>query len=224
MVTELVRQVGVFVVVVAGLVLSESLGGSSPAAIAAGWSAVAAGVGLAYLALRHEGRTLAGLGLERPHSLGRTVALGFAAAIAIMVAGTWTLGLIAPVFESGPDVGRFEALRRSPWMLVAALVGAWTAAAFGEEILVRGYMMGHLARWFGGTHGGWAAAAASSSALFGVMHFYQGAAGMALTGIVGFMLAVAYLAVGRNLWVPIIAHGLIDTVSLVSVYLSPPPG
>jgi len=56
------------------------------------------------------------------------------------------------------------------------------------------------------------------------MHFYQGAAGMALTGIVGFMLAVAYLAVGRNLWVPIIAHGLIDTVSLVSVYLSPPPG
>jgi membrane protease YdiL (CAAX protease family) len=181
-------------------------------------------VGLAYPALRREGRALVGLGLQRPYSVGRTVALGFAAAIAIMVAATWMLGLIAPMFESGPDIGRFEALQGSPWMLVAALVGAWTAAALGEEILVRGYMMGHLARWFGGTRGGWAAAAVSSSALFGVMHFYQGAAGMAITGIVGFMLAVVYLAVGRHLWVPIIAHGLIDTVSLVSVYLSPPPG
>lgn len=63
---------------------------------------------------------------------------------------------------------------------------------------------------------------ALSSLIFGVMHFYQGAAGMAITGIVGFMLAVAYLAAGRNLWVVIGAHGLIDTVSFVSVYFSRP--
>ncbi len=40
-----------------------------------------------------------------------------------------------------------------------------------------------------------------------------------MTGLIGLVLAVAYLRLGRNLWVVILAHGLYDTVGLVMVYL-----
>ena len=81
------------------------------------------------------------------------------------------------------------------------------AAGFGEEIAYRGYAIPVLAPLLGVP-----GAAVLTSAVFGVLHGYQGALGIFRTGVMGGMLAWGFLASG-SLWPPIIAHTLIDLVA-----------
>lgn len=67
-------------------------------------------------------------------------------------------------------------------------------------------------------------AVAISSIAFGLVHFEWGLAGMVQTGFMGVAFGVAYLAVGRNLWVTVLAHGYMDTILLVQLYLAPGQG
>ena len=53
------------------------------------------------------------------------------------------------------------------------------------------------------------------SVVFGCAHLDQGATGMIENILNGLMLAGLYLACGRNLAVPVIAHGLTDTLDFV---------
>jgi membrane protease YdiL (CAAX protease family) len=39
------------------------------------------------------------------------------------------------------------------------------------------------------------------------------------SAVAGLILGVAYLAAGRNLWAPILAHGFIDTVGVMMAWL-----
>ncbi len=55
-------------------------------------------------------------------------------------------------------------------------------------------------------------AAVVSSAVFGVLHSYQGVLGMLRTAVMGGVLAWGFLASG-SLWPGIIAHTLIDLVA-----------
>ena len=63
-----------------------------------------------------------------------------------------------------------------------------------------------------------------SSAIFGAVHLYQGAAGVVATALSGGVFAALYLATGRNLWAGILAHGFMDTVGIVMIYLGIYPG
>jgi membrane protease YdiL (CAAX protease family) len=56
------------------------------------------------------------------------------------------------------------------------------------------------------------------SILFGYGHFYKGPSGMIDSGIAGLILGTAYLISGRNLWVSILAHGLIDTYGVIVTF------
>ena len=54
------------------------------------------------------------------------------------------------------------------------------------------------------------------SVLFGYGHYYKGASGIVDSGVAGLILGSAYLLSGRNLWVPILAHGFIDTFAVIA--------
>ena len=45
-----------------------------------------------------------------------------------------------------------------------------------------------------------------SSLVFGLIHYTWGAAGVVQTTFMGLALAVSYLLVRRNLWIPVLAH------------------
>jgi membrane protease YdiL (CAAX protease family) len=62
------------------------------------------------------------------------------------------------------------------------------------------------------------------SVLFGLAHFPQGTTGVIENVIDGAILAALYFATGRNLWAPIIAHGVQDTVDVLLIYLGAYPG
>ncbi len=186
---------------------------------------IVAAVLLAWVGLRLRRSSWRALGLARPRSWPRTVALSFVAAVGTITAVVLLVQPIVRALSSlPPDASRFDALRGNLPLLLVSLVGVWVTAAFGEEMLVRGFLMNRLADLCGQTKLGWTLALLASSGLFGLQHFYQGPAGMLQTGAVGLLFGGIYLAVGRNLWVTILAHGYIDTLSFISIYASSPPG
>jgi len=61
------------------------------------------------------------------------------------------------------------------------------------------------------------------SVMFGFAHGYQGATGVIDEGFMGLLLGLMYLGGGRNLLIPIIAHGTQDTIDVVLLYLGAYP-
>src|SRR5436853_102010 len=108
-----------------------------------------------------------------------------------------------------------------PELLVAAAI---LAAGFGEEFVYRGYLLTRIARVLGDTPRAWLAALVVTSIVFGVGHQYQGLSGMITAGLGGFVFGLLYLVTGRNLWVSVIAHGTMDTVGFLLLFLGKYPG
>lgn len=178
-----------------------------------------------WLALRLRSEPWSTLGFARPDHWGRAIGLGIVAgvameAFAVLVTTPWISGL----FGTEPDYSELAAVRGSLPLLLLFLALSWSLAAFGEELCFRGFFMLRLARQFGEGRGAWAASLVLSSALFGWGHTEQGAAGWVQEGLSGLLLGLLFLGTRRNLVVPIVAHGVSNTVAFGLIYLGRYPG
>jgi membrane protease YdiL (CAAX protease family) len=203
------------------LVVSELVfGGATATGGAVGWLGLMLGAALVYgtLSLRDAGWSTVGLG--RPRSWPLTLLFGLATAVAVVIVANFLLTRVILPVVGQPDSSRFAALSGNPVLLALGLFSVWTAAAFGEEIIFRGYLIGRLAGLLGGSPVAWGVAVLLSSIIFGAIHFYQGLAGVVITGSVGLLFGIAYVALQRSLWPLVIAHGLIDTLSFIQIYSS----
>ena len=109
-------------------------------------------------------------------------------------------------------------------MLLLALALTWTLAAFGEEMAYRGYLLDRMADIFGRSRTGWTAALIVANVVFGLAHYYQGITGMTENFIDGILLTAIYFVAGRNLWAPILAHGVTDSVDSLLIFSGHYPG
>jgi hypothetical protein len=174
---------------------------------------------LGLLSYRLRNGSFSSIGFRRPDSWIRVVAIASGAAALRIALGDYVVEPLAsrvwpPIVA--PD-GINEIAGR-PGTALLWLLLVWTWAAFGEEIAYRGYLLGRAADALGRTPAAYAAAFALSSVLFGYGHFYKGPAGIVDSGVAGLVLAAAYFLAKRNLWAPVLAHGFIDTVGVVSLY------
>ncbi|MGB2964526.1 MAG: CPBP family intramembrane glutamic endopeptidase [Anaerolineales bacterium] len=210
-----------------GIILSDSLGSDR---ISLGGELVLLGGLITYLGLilslvflwlgsRLRGASWSYFGLTKPKSWFRTIvkALG----ISLAVLGTVKL-VINPIINNLPNAGfqdlsRFDYLNGDLPNLIIMLVNIWITAAFLEEFLFRGYLMNRLMDLIGKqTKLAWVLAIVSQAVIFGLIHAYQSPVGMFKVGLIGLVFGVSYLVVGRNLWPLILAHGLIDSLDMVS--------
>lgn len=175
------------------------------------------------LAVRRTGWGEAGLRLPRgvwswlklPALIIATMA-AIVATVMIAMPALVQAGLTLPASD-GPDP--FAYLENNLPLLIAFLIViAWGVAGFGEEMLFRGFLLGRFETLFGGTRLALALAILAQAALFGLGHASQGLYGIVQTGSIGLIMGIAYLAGGRWLWPVIIAHGLVDTISLMQEY------
>jgi membrane protease YdiL (CAAX protease family) len=165
------------------------------------------------------------LGLRRPTSWRSTLLLGIVIGVGYQYFSLYILEpLIARLTGNLPDVSQFAPLIGNTFFLVMSLLVSWTLAGFGEELVFRGYLMNRVADLVGSNRSGWLISLIVVSILFGITHFYQGISGIIVITLHGLLLGALYLATGRNLWVPIIAHGLNDTVGFILIYLGKYPG
>ncbi|MGZ8311302.1 MAG: CPBP family intramembrane glutamic endopeptidase [Allosphingosinicella sp.] len=96
----------------------------------------------------------------------------------------------------------------------------WTAAAFGEEMFFRGYLITRLQLIFPGGWLGSVFAIALSALIFGYGHFYyQGWRGAVVTCEIGLAFGSMFLLFKRNLWPLILLHGIIDTLTFTAIFM-----
>jgi membrane protease YdiL (CAAX protease family) len=209
----------VFLPLVAALLIAQSMG-----EITVALAGVVVSFLLAWGALKLRGRGWADLGLCRGPSVRRTLFVAVASAVVLVLLTSVIAKILAALTDLTPDMSRFEVLRGNVAALFGGLVVVWTTAAFGEEMLFRGFLMNYLNELFKGNRSEsravWVVPLIISSIAFGAAHAYQGLAGMIITGIAGLAYGLIYLIMKRNLWAVILAHGLYDTVGFIVVFMS----
>lgn len=105
-------------------------------------------------------------------------------------------------------------------MLLLWLGIVWTAAAFGEEMFFRGFLITRASALFLGVPLAPAFAVLLPALLFGLGHFYyQGLRGLVMTAAIGIAFGAAFLLLKRNLWPLVLVHGVIDTINFFALYL-----
>jgi hypothetical protein len=171
----------------------------------------------ATLFLRREGRGWRDLGFPRSMPLGLFLWLGVGGAVLLIALSAFAVTpllrwLGAPPVDASLLVEAIEGDLAA--YLVFLIPVGWGSAAFGEELLVRGFLLDRFDKLFG-----LRIAVVAQALLFALGHAYQGITGMLNLFVVALVLGVITLRAGRNLWPAIAAHGLIDTLSLTLIYL-----
>jgi len=130
--------------------------------------------------------------------------------------------LIAPLLQhltgEAINLSQFSGLRGNLPALLVFLVISWTEAAFIEEMFFRGYFFNRLTDLAGAERLGIAIALIGNALVFGAAHGYQGITGMLDNALAGLVLGLLYLLARRNLWLPILTHGIIDTIGVLLIF------
>ena len=179
----------------------------------------------AWLSLRLRALRWRDVGFTWPRRRARALVIGGAAGVAMeLFSVTCTVPMLTRLTGKPPDLGELRPLMGNLGLVLALLVPMWLLAAFGEELVHRGYLMHRLAELGGGSRAAWVASLLVASMVFGAAHEAQELTGMLQEGFAGLLLGAMYLAGGRNLAIPIIAHGVSNTVAFFLIYLGRYPG
>jgi uncharacterized protein len=174
---------------------------------------------LAWLMLFVRGKRWADVGLSWPDHARSAIALGLVAGAVLSVNELIVVEPIVRSFtEDSPDLSLFKELRGNLQATLLLIALSWVLAAFGEEMVWRGYAMTRVAEVMGGSAGAWALSLVLVSVAFGIAHDYQALSGIIITAFGGITYGVLYLLAGRNLLVPIMAHGAQNTCDLLFIY------
>lgn len=160
-------------------------------------------------------------GLSRPQSWWKTVALAIIAAAILLLGSELVVEPVAHRIWPEPEhVSNVIQSGASGWrQALASLLIVWTFASFGEELSYRGYLLTRAADAFGRSNLAYWAALIVVSLLFGFGHYYKGPSGVLDSTYSGLVLGGAFLLSGRNLWTPVLAHGISDTVAVFAVFM-----
>jgi len=181
--------------------------------------AIIGGLLLAWWRLRARSESWSSIGLRRPASFPRLI-LAVVVLYAISVAGV--VGIVYPVSDAmgwqSLELLRFDDVRGNPLALARILLIAWTTAAFGEEMLFRGFVLTRLEKALGRGTVLLTLAIVIQAVLFGLGHAYLGARGVLTAVWIGLVYGTWYVLRDRNLWPLILTHGLTDTISMLAIY------
>lgn len=162
------------------------------------------------------------IGLARPQSWKRTVLYGVGVLLALVVMNI-ALQVIAinlPGAEVAPiDQSRFNPLEGNLVVFLLFVLLSWTTIAFGEEMFYRAFLITQLQEVVPASKLGTVFVLFASSLIFGLVHWVEGPLGVMTTFAMGLILGAVYLRSGRNLWITIIAHGLVNSIRFLFLFL-----
>jgi membrane protease YdiL (CAAX protease family) len=179
---------------------------------------------LAWISLRLRGVKWQEIGFTRYRTWATTLMLGIACGIGLELFDLFgKQRFLTRLLGKPPDLSNFNAVRGN-FKFALLMVGLiWIVAAFGEELVYRGYLMNRVANLGHDTRVAWIVSLFLISAVFGLSHYQQGLTGVIEEGSDGLILGLIYLGCRRNLAVPIVAHGVCDTIDIALLFLDKYP-
>lgn len=161
------------------------------------------------------------LGLRKPENLAKT--LLFTAFILIGTIGSILVFEIikdqfhlslSPDTSTESAVSKFGNLKGN-WVLFITIIPFIWLESFLEEVLDRGFLMNWLERVFSKTSLATILAVIIQAAIFGFRHSNDLSERSITVGIIGLVMGTAFMVFGRNLWPLILAHVVLNTMSMV---------
>jgi membrane protease YdiL (CAAX protease family) len=176
-------------------------------------------LGLISIRLR-DGRWSA-IGFKRPESWRRILLIAVAAAAFRILLGQFVIEPLTAFYWPKPTAPAFaNEITGNVRIALLALVVVWTFAAFGEEIVYRGYLLTRAADIGRRSRAAYWIGIVLVSILFGYGHYYKGTSGVIDSGVAGLILGTVYMLAGRNLWACILTHGFIDTFAIIDAFFA----
>ena len=173
---------------------------------------------LAAILLRRSGVPMKRFGFGPAFEPVRTLLLAAVGVGLIQLAG-WLLDpLWERVFGSTRDLSRFSDVAGSSEEVIKLLALNWTVAAFGEELAFRIVLMRGIAFALGDSRRAFGVALIAQAVVFGLIHAYQGPAGILDTSINGLIFGGLTLAARGSIWPAAIAHGSSNTIGIMALY------
>ncbi len=141
------------------------------------------------------------------------------AAIAILRIFAVALNPLIEELLGGPrNLERFSNVEGSVASLVALLFLNWSLAAFGEEFAYRIVLMRGISFIFGDSGTGQISALVLQAVMFGLIHAYQGPAGIAGSTFSGLVFGAVTIASRWSIWPAAFAHGINNTIGIIAIY------
>lgn len=173
--------------------------------------------GIMFFNKRAFGWTWGMLGLSRPRTWWEPLLV----VIAILAAVVFIVQFIQPVFRqlsTDPNIEHLMVLQGNLPLFLISLVLVWISSALISNLVFKAFLINSLDILLGRNQWSPWVAMVLSSFIFGLMHAWQGLGGILTTATIGLVFGTAFLLNNRRLWAIIIAHGIIDTVSLWGIY------
>ncbi len=172
--------------------------------------------------MRARGVTWWDLGLRKPENIGKsllTTGAILAVVMALIIVFEIVKDQIPALMDSDTSdesaVSRFGNLKGNYPLFFTIIFFIWVESAL-EEMLDRGFLMNWFERLFAGTPLNTILAVLIQAAIFGFRHApSHGLAGAITVSIIGLVMGSAYMLLGRNLWPLIIAHCVLNTISML---------
>ena len=160
------------------------------------------------------------MGMRSPDSWPKLLGTTFLYGVVIQFAFAL---FIEPVLEkitgSTVDISVLDGIRGNFVNCLMMIAVGWVMGGFFEEFTFRGFVVTRVHKLLGSGPAAIWIAILVAAVPFGIAHMYQGPAGMIGTGLIGFLFGVIYVVHGYNLWYPVFAHGFINTVAMILIYL-----
>jgi len=172
---------------------------------------------VASLIMRVRGVTWKELGLTNPKNLKTTLMVTGFILVSIMIfelIKDQLPFLLEPDTSEKSAVSKFGDLKGN-WTLFFSIITFILVESFLEELLDRGFLMNWFERLFSKTSLNTILAVIFQAAIFGFRHSYDLSERSITVGLIGLIMGIAYMAFGRNLWPLIIAHCILNTMSML---------
>ena len=123
-------------------------------------------------------------------------------------------------FSLTPDTSTDEAASKfgdlkDNWLQFFIIIPFVWMESMLEEVLDRGFLLNWLERVFSMTTFATVIAVILQAAIFGLRHSNDLSERSITVGIIGLVMGMAYVKFGRNLWPLIIAHCILNTISMI---------
>ncbi len=121
---------------------------------------------------------------------------------------------IAPDNSGESAVSKFGDLRGN-WILFLTIIPFVWLQSLLEEVLDRGFLMNWIERTLSSSLFATIFAVIAQAAIFGFRHSYDLSERSITVGLIGLAMGIGYVVFGRNLWPLIIAHCILNTLSML---------
>lgn len=161
------------------------------------------------------------LGFRKPENLLKTalVTSGILIAIPILIMVFQQIQNMAS-FDLSPDTSSHDAVSKfgdlkGNWIHFFTIIPFILLQSALEELLDRGFLINWLERLFSKTSLATTIAVLLQAMIFGFRHSYDISERSITVAIIGLVMGIAYVKFGRNLWPLIIAHCILNTMSMM---------